>query len=141
MLQYFQFINMNIDLPTVLASATSLAAMTTSALTSSSSGTNSSDNNNEVLTVQQLVERFLRIPPYSTRIYHIENSIVIAHRRIREQLSQLGSEVMLPSPPSPQLPSSTSDSNPSITIEHVLHANSRSSTASPLSEPLPDFYD
>lgn len=126
---------MSVDLPAVLASASSLAAMTPSDLTSLSttttipSGIQNSSSNNESLSVQHLVERFIRIPPYSTRIYHLENSIVIAHRRIRQQLSILGSEA-------PELPSSANDdSNPNITIEHVLHPSSRSSTF------IEDFYN
>lgn len=83
-----------IDLPAVLESASSLAAMSPSLLTSSTSTVTDVTANNEVTTLQEMVDRLLQIPPYSVRIQYIEQSIVTAHRRIREQLSVLGSSSM-----------------------------------------------
>lgn len=140
------------DLPAVLASASSLAAMTPSTFTPSTPPLPIDHSVNlEQLSMPQLVERFIRYPPYSNRMFDIENSLVSAHQRIRDQLSQLGSEVDLPSPPSPYLPSphylsppqvaSPSENNPSITIEHVS-PNSRPATSSALAEYLRDnLYD
>ncbi|OAD05414.1 hypothetical protein MUCCIDRAFT_155880 [Mucor lusitanicus CBS 277.49] len=79
------------DLPAVLESASSLAAMSPSLLTSSTSTVTDVTANNEVTTLQEMVDRLLQIPPYSVRIQYIEQSIIVAHRRIREQLSVLGS--------------------------------------------------
>lgn len=93
-----------IDLPAVLASAASLSS------SSSSSG-------------HEVVDRLLEVPPYSTRLQSIERGITLAHRRIREQLSMLGTSVSeslsssssssssSPSP-SPPRPTSVSSSHP-----------------------------
>lgn len=70
--------------------------MSPSSLTSSSSTVTDATANNEVTTLQEMVDRLLQIPPYSVRIQYIEQSIISAHRRIREQLSVLGSSVGLP---------------------------------------------
>ncbi|GAN11607.1 hypothetical protein MAM1_0745d11182 [Mucor ambiguus] len=85
------------DLPAVLESASSLAAMSPSLLTSSTSTVTDITANSEVTTLQEMVDRLLQIPPYSVRIQYIEQNIIIAHRRIREQLSVLrSSSVGLP---------------------------------------------
>jgi hypothetical protein len=82
--------------------------MAPSVLSSSSSNTNTSqqqtsqqqhnnNNNNEATTLHEMVDRLLQIPPYSIRIHNVENNIITAHRRIREQLGLLGTSTM-PSP-------------------------------------------
>ncbi|KAI8636691.1 hypothetical protein BD408DRAFT_425695 [Parasitella parasitica] len=65
--------------------------MSPSLLASSSSAVTDVAANSEVTTLQEMVDRLLRIPPYSVRIQYIEQSILSAHRRIRDQLSVLGS--------------------------------------------------
>ncbi|KAI8993676.1 hypothetical protein BDB01DRAFT_832462 [Pilobolus umbonatus] len=90
------------DLPAVLETAASLAALTQSSLSSHSGSTNSTSNDNnpshDTTTLHDMVEILLQVPPYSTRILSIENSIVSAHQRIREQLNLLGSSFNIPSP-------------------------------------------
>ncbi|CEP14490.1 hypothetical protein [Parasitella parasitica] len=79
------------DLPAVLESASSIAAMSPSLLATTSPAVTDETTNNEITTLQEMVDRLLRIPPYSVRIQYIEQGILSAHRRIREQLSVLGS--------------------------------------------------
>ncbi|KAI8881089.1 hypothetical protein K501DRAFT_334960 [Backusella circina FSU 941] len=50
-------------------------------------------------TIQEMVDRLLQIPPYSAQVYTVENNIISAYRRIREQLGLLDSSVIIPSPP------------------------------------------
>ncbi|KAI8073594.1 hypothetical protein BDF21DRAFT_423851 [Thamnidium elegans] len=83
------------DLPAVLQSAASLAAMAPSVLSSFIPPTQNTTN--EVTTLHEMVDRLLQIPPYSTRIHNVETNIISAHRRIREQLSLLGTS-SIPSP-------------------------------------------
>ncbi|CAO3634587.1 unnamed protein product [Mucor hiemalis] len=84
------------DLPAVLESAASLAAMAPTVL-SLPLTTQHNNTNNEVSTLHEMVDRLLQIPPYSTRINNVESNIISAHRRIREQLSLLGTS-NIPSP-------------------------------------------
>lgn len=80
------------DLPAVLETAASLAALTQSSLN------NTQQHPSDTTTLHDMVELLLQVPPYSTRIVFIENSIISSHQRIREQLSQLGSSFNIPSP-------------------------------------------
>lgn len=84
------------DLPAVLESAASLAAMAPTVLSFPFTSQHN-NNNNEVSTLHEMVDRLLQIPPYATRINNVESNIISAHRRIREQLSLLGTS-NIPSP-------------------------------------------
>ncbi|CAO3664825.1 unnamed protein product [Rhizopus microsporus] len=97
------------DLPDILESATSLAAMSPSELVFSLPTINTSNN------VQSVVEALLQIPPYSTRVQDVEANILSAHRRIRQQLNSLASlrRIRSPSPSSRSLPRSSPFSRPS----------------------------
>lgn len=66
-------------------------------LTSQHNNNSSTNNSNEVSTLHEMVDRLLQIPPYATRINNVESNIISAHRRIREQLSLLGTS-NIPSP-------------------------------------------
>ncbi|KAI8062780.1 uncharacterized protein B0P05DRAFT_556021 [Gilbertella persicaria] len=84
------------DLPAVLESASSLAALVPAAIGNNS--TTLSSENTENNTLQEMVNRLLQIPPYSARIQNVELNIISTHRRIQEQLDQLSSTVSLSSP-------------------------------------------
>ncbi|KAG0941437.1 hypothetical protein G6F32_008422 [Rhizopus arrhizus] len=73
------------DLPNILESAATLAAMSPSELVFPFS---SSDVNTNMYG-QSMVEALLSIPPYSTQIQDVETNILSAHRRIRRQLRSL----------------------------------------------------
>ncbi|KAF7730282.1 hypothetical protein EC973_002525 [Apophysomyces ossiformis] len=66
------------------------------ASSSSSSSSSSSHNNNNNPSLQDMVNRLLQIPPYSTRLHLLESNIASAHRRIREQLASLGVSTIEP---------------------------------------------
>ncbi|KAI8333007.1 hypothetical protein BD560DRAFT_451348 [Blakeslea trispora] len=93
------------DLPVVLENAYSLIALTPSVLSANSANNNSSSSSNgsrEHNTLQEMVDRLLQIPPYSTRIQNIEHNIISAHRRIQDQLDLIGPAI----PSRPHSPSS-----------------------------------
>ncbi|KAI9473940.1 MAG: hypothetical protein EXX96DRAFT_579940 [Benjaminiella poitrasii] len=95
------------DLPMVIESASSLAAMIPTVL-SSVSPTSNISSADEPTTLSGMIDRLLQIPPYSTRINSIESNIISAHRRLREHLSAL--EALVPSS-SDSLSTQSSDLN------------------------------
>ncbi|KAI8987784.1 hypothetical protein BDF20DRAFT_910342 [Mycotypha africana] len=76
-------------LPDVIESACSLADMTTVLLSPNREVTAATaEESNDSLALHDMVNRLLQIPPYSTLNQNIDNNILSAHRRIREQLEQ-----------------------------------------------------
>jgi hypothetical protein len=86
----------DLDLPAILQSATISVGLAPQPESTSTSSSSSNTNNT---TIQEMVDRLLQIPPYSAQVYTVENNIISAYRRIREQLGLLDSSVIIPSPP------------------------------------------
>jgi hypothetical protein len=84
----------DLDLPAILQSATISVGLAPQPESTSTSSSNTSNT-----TIQEMVDRLLQIPPYSAQVYTVENNIISAYRRIREQLGLLDSSVIIPSPP------------------------------------------
>ncbi|KAI9270849.1 hypothetical protein BY458DRAFT_555773 [Sporodiniella umbellata] len=84
------------DLPSILESAATLAAMPPEELVSSFSPSEISTDALGQSTVQVL----LNTPPYCRQIQEVENSILTAHRRIRRQFRSLATRQTAPRRPS-----------------------------------------